>query len=1101
MTLGVVLFLASYLGYTNYLGGVDGLPPLPEGYWPKEDAGPPPQGRRPTPVLVRKLEEAFGKDCPEAKWPIKIEVQARGLILVSKEFKIEDDGRVRLVPLSVVLYGKARGEDGTQETNTIRGDEAYIQFEHPIQTMADMGKYRIVAGQIAGNIRLVNNRRTAPRDDDLSVDIAHGPLYYRQRDQRVWTDDVVRLVDQQSKPQPTVITGEGMVLDLLAEPPAGRPGGAPAPTRGVASPAGRGRHQQFDNISGVKRVALHSTVDMHLYVDAHSGFLNNPKSDAATKPAPPDKGKKAATAPVPEKAQLVIMTPGPFYYDLQKDFAQFDIPAQRKGQFPEQVVVTRVNPTPPGADSPPKLDHLICEHLELQFRKKEAEAPPPRLPGERPATKPNAPADRSGSLQVETAHATGRSVVLTSDGESLEAHGNDFSYDARTLLSILKGKPMWALKEGNEITARELQIHNTRENQAQGQTATALGPGRLTLLDKTKTRRSIEAQWRDTLVSSKDGDFDVLHLTGDAAFVDEENNQDLRADDLKVWLESKQPAAAASGAKRPPPARSGAKSDDPQGRRPHHLIANGRVRAKSKEFNIHDAEQFVVWFEDAPPSATLTPPAKGTTVTPARPAAPPGSSAPSATPSTAPGPVVQTPATTPSGAKPAPAPPAEPRKPVDLRARFVEAKVMRIGEQNQLKQLKAKGAVHVTQEPAKAGQKGVDIHGESLQMLAYPDGNFLTVEGATSSDLADADLARLEMDRMLILGPVVNINQRTNEAWVNGMGAMTMESDTDFQGNKLKRVVPLTIHWDRSMYFDGKFAEFQGSIQAVQENARLACQQLQVFFDRPISLKEGEKDGQRARVKNLMCDKSVRVEDSTFEKNVLVKFQRIIAGAVSYDNEEERMWAVADSTHPGSVRLYQHEDPSQPSPARSPRPATSSGPAGSGKKAGGKEEDERKLTYVSFRKQMYANKKTNVATFRSGVRVLYQPLEAGEEPDRVEIDLDRLFAKPLRPGAIYLRCEQLEVRQRTREKAKPYQEIWALYGVTVQSLDFSGEAEKVFFDEEKDLVIFDGGGGTATLYKPAKIKGLKGQKIEGKKIFYQRATGQYWGDDIKSIEQ
>jgi hypothetical protein len=424
-----------------------------------------------------------------------------------------------------------------------------------------------------------------------------------------------------------------------------------------------------------------------------------------------------------------------------------------------------------------------------------------------------------------------------------------------------------------------------------------------------------------------------------------------------------------------------------------------------------------------------------------------------------------------------------------------------------LKQLKSKGAVHVTQEPAKPDQKGVDIHGESLQMLAYPNGNFLTVEGATSSDLADADLARLEMDRMLILGPVINVNQCTNEAWVTGVGAMTMESDTDFQGNKLKRVVPLTIHWHRSMFFNGNFAEFQGSIQAVQENARLACQQLQVFFDRPISLKEGEKDGQKARIKNLMCDKSVSVEDSTVEKNVLVKFQRIIADGVSYDNEEERMWAVASPAHPGSVRLYQHEDSAQAGSARSPRPAAPGSPAGanrgtaSGKKAGSGEEDERKLTYVSFVQQMYANKKTNVATFREGVRVLYQPLEAKEQPDTVEIDLDRIFQKKLRPGAIYLRCDQLEVRQRTREKAKPYQEIWALYRVMVQSLDFSGQAEKVFFDEEKDLVIFDGGAGTATLYKPSKISGLPGQKIEGKKIFYQRATGQYWGDDIKSISQ
>src|SRR5262249_8179076 len=173
MTAGVVLFLASYLGYASYLGGVDGLPPLPEGYWPNPVKPEPtePGKRRATPLLVKKLEEAFGKDCPEAKQPIKIEVQARGLILESKEFEILDTGRVRLIPLSVAVYGKTRGEDGTPEINPLRGDEAYLTFEQPIQTISDMGKSRIIAAQIAGNIRIVNNRRTPFRDDDLSVDI------------------------------------------------------------------------------------------------------------------------------------------------------------------------------------------------------------------------------------------------------------------------------------------------------------------------------------------------------------------------------------------------------------------------------------------------------------------------------------------------------------------------------------------------------------------------------------------------------------------------------------------------------------------------------------------------------------------------------------------------------------------------------------------------------------------------------------------------------------------------------------------------------------------------------------------------------------------
>src|SRR5207245_2012317 len=112
----------------------------------------------------------------------------------------------------------------------------------------------------------------------------------------------------------------------------------------------------------------------------------------------------------------------------------------------------------------------------------------------------------------------------------------------------------------------------------------------------------------------------------------------------------------------------------------------------------------------------------------------------------------------------------------------------------------------------KPGEKGVDITGDTLQMTHFPDGNYLVVTG---------DLARLETDKLIIMGPEVNIDQTKNTAWVNGIGAMTMDSNTGFQGEKLNRTVPLTIHWNKSMYFNGKFAEFHGNIQADQENARM----------------------------------------------------------------------------------------------------------------------------------------------------------------------------------------------------------------------------------------------------------------------------------------
>ena len=94
-----------------------------------------------------------------------------------------------------------------------------------------------------------------------------------------------------------------------------------------------------------------------------------------------------------------------------------------------------------------------------------------------------------------------------------------------------------------------------------------------------------------------------------------------------------------------------------------------------------------------------------------------------------------------------------------------------------------------------------------------------------------------------------NADQAANHAWFYGPGAMSMRSNTNLQGQTINRTVPLNIQWNKSMLFYGDRAEFMGDIQAEQESSRLACQQLQVFFDRTISLKEGNRQGgQPARV-------------------------------------------------------------------------------------------------------------------------------------------------------------------------------------------------------------------------------------------------------------
>ncbi len=1081
---GFAFFFSGYAVYARFLGGIDGLPPLPERYLEALD---PVVREVEVPQAVKhsrleyKLKQAFGDNCVQLNQPIKLELHAKRTVLAAEEFRILADGRAYLKPLSLALFGADRGDGRGVEINTLCADQAYLTFDRAVTNIGEIGSRKIIKAELLRNIRVRNNRRTAARDDDLLVEIHPGPVYFDEPRHLIWTNDDVRLWDYQSKPKPAEIKGHGMEMELQVD--------GPAP--GPRAPAGR--KARGDSITGVKSIVLHSGVSMSLYVDGQSGFPGG----ARGQPAGPAPGKRpgADAAAAPEKAHVVITAPGKFRYDVFKDYdlARFDVAEDADGRSPQDVIAKRLH------ESLGKADQLVCKHLELRLRRKDGagggasvEASPER------------------NLEIETAHATGPDglVVLTSDVENLSARGCDFFYDAPKMLTVLKGQPMMeADKDHNVIRARELRIEDHKPDAAGGkpyQTATALGPGTVDLIDKNANpyRKVMRASWRDTLVSTKDGAFDLLVFTGAASFLDYERNQTLDAETLKVWLQPKEagpsPAAAAPGAPPREPAP-----------RPDHLEAIGNVTAHSSEMNVHDSGQLRVWFKDVPAEPRLPGGATPATLTSRTPAG--AVVAPAGTPLPLPrGPAVVREAAPVPGARgpgpgglPAvagPAKPAEPPRPIDLSARSVEARVLRAGDRNVLDGLWCQGAVRVKQAPAKSDEKGVDIEGAELQMNAHPEGNVLVVRG----DSEQQELAQLRMDKIYIVGPEVNIDQAVNKVWVNGAGVMQMESKTNFQGNELEKPVPLEVHWSKSMLFDGNYAEFHGSIQAEQENAHLACQRLEVHFDRAISLKEGARGDQPpARVRYLVCDRSVRVDEETKVGDKVVKYQSLTGTwvtmrALEPDDDAPPAPAVpgkpaaapnagneVQASGPGTVRILQAGGTDAPAPAaRAPAPAVP---------AGGKPAEETKLTYVSFEARMYANSRKNKAVFYENVRVLNFPCDNPLVP----IDFDT-FLEQMPAGGMYLRCDQMEVLNRPVTGGKGQQEMTATGHVVVQSKDFTGNAAKVTYNEEKDQIIFEGkDGGSATLYK-AEGKGADWKKIEGKKITYIRKTGEYKVDGVRS---
>ncbi len=1169
---GFVAFALVYILYSlTALGRINTLPPLPDQYKPSADVNTLPVVRFPRTVkptlLEQKLEMAFHPGCEELTWPVRLELNSKSMVIAAWKFELAERGRIKLELMSLALFGKKKNDGREIEINTLKCKQAYITFDRPITvlTPSELNGRKVVEAELFGDstrhIRITNNRRTAARDDDLVVEITTGPLYYIEKTQLVRTSDQVHLTDGmltykdgRAIPPKAVIDAQGMEMELATTATPPRPG---------IHPSNKAKNE---TISGVKRIVLKEAVHMDLVVAGGTPFPSNDKPKAA---APAGKqagehtgrGRDSARAPGGEPALIQIQTPGRFEYELLKDYdmARFDVPVNNNlPNSPQDVTVTRIN------QQTGNNDMLVCKHLELKLKRRNNDAPAARDagPGE--------------GLEIETVHATGPDVTLTSDAERLDAHGIDFFHDTAKKLTILKGNPcMEANKEDSLIQAPELRIQevplpaseagvSASSGKGKGpapktyQQIEASGPGSIHMTDKKSGKQNVHAFWNEKLLSTRDGALDKLVLTGSARFVDDEHDQSLRAEELRVWLlgEDKKPQAVAVNTAAPAAKQQGATSSAMPGssRRPDHVEALRNVLAHSPDLNIHDAARLVIKFNDVPPERMPPPSATNNKPAAKPPEKQPSVAAPSdkkpsladpppplrgqktevrkeekqggaasAPPAQPAAPAVKPPTVAqPSSnsgsfpkavAGPNPRPGPDPARPIDLRARSIEARVMRCNERMVLEHLWAeggaldavdkRGGVEVRQEPAKPGEEGVYIEGNTLNMNCFAGGNVLVVTG---------DLAKLKMDKIFILGPEVNIDQVENKAYVIGGGAMQMQSTTTLEGKPLAHPVPLTVHWGDNMVFRGSFAQFQGNIQAEQDNARLACQVLQVIFDRPISLKEGMRGSQPAKVSKLVADKgdgeeNVRVEDQTFEGGKLQKYQLLIGtevqmATVERDDAPSQPGKSNDANDvtlygPGSVRIMQQGDADL---TVTPGNSTPNPPAAVKKTT---KDQPMKLTYVSFMKVMKASSRTNVASFWESVRVLNMPCD---DPHR-NIDLDEMLSTGLPEGALYLRCNILKVGtyQKTilgsngQKQLRTYQVMDARGQVYVEGRDFTAQCDHLTFNEEKDQVIFDGEGDNLAVMSKGESRGGDRRAMKAKRFIYIRSTGEVSARDIGSI--
>lgn len=1162
---GLLMFAGGYVGYAQFLGRYDGLPPLPEHF--KEVARPgtdpsPPLGRGSS--LNRKFEMAFGRGCPEIDYPIKTELKGRRVLVAARDFKIlkagDPDagpraGWVRFMSLSLASLGEKRGAEGIPEINTLFADVAYIRFDKPIRAMTDLTDSAIVAAELhadpeapvadarKGRIYAQNNRRTLDPNDDIEMETP-GPLYYDAHPKPgrpdIYTFSEVHVTDHQNtglpvpnrnEPRPPTVAGIGLSVFLAAEDKQAKKG--PARTKDGARPVAA--KEPDAGVSGVELVALDRAVEMNIWTDADASFVapgdvgNQPKKEPPKPPA--KKGAKAGA-----KRLLQIKTHGPFRYDLAKELAHFEKPAQSRPGLIDQVVVSREGRTV-------GFDTLACEVLDVQFQRKPP-VPPKDEPGKvPPAPKKNDSRGDQGDLAIHSIRATGETVVMTSDSENLHATGTELTHDADAHVTVLKGsvnQPVQAVKDGNLIRGSEVHLFGNGKEITQ---AHVLGAGSVGVgeLDPRTGEYFKQATWSDRMVYTREPGAkdrpptDVLTFLGKdgvrARFRDTSAGQlqDLEAYRITVRLEP----APTAGKKKDPPAPS--KTPDPKAKeanaglagtamRPTRLEARGDVHSLSPEMVIRHADFLEVDFRDVddlikprtPPKTKdpkATDPKAGPAVAKAEP--------PAAEPMAEPGPRPIEPKAG-VAAKADPEPGAEPKKPLLVSSKTIHAWVNRDPKgHNELDHVLAEGTVRVHQDPANKDELGTDIDGNTVFMQAYKEGNRLVVTGIPGKTFAEHKWGVVRFDKLTMFGFDIVIDQRDNTSTIKGEGSMEIVSNTNLEGKKLANPTTTRIFWKHRMDFLGaeKLIYYHGGVQGYDEGSSLKCEWMQVLLDRPVILNQDlraktqkkRKPGEKSDSPNIdtvMCFHAPRdeavprprqlepvtvVQQEKDPKGEVIRFQSIQAPEVvtvntpvdqavpakdgrSVKKDRKDLTATSSDTMPGTVRIWQAGQ--KDALAERPPP----------KKGEPKKDQEMQLTVVQFGGKMIANDFRKRAKFFNNIRVVHLPTDSPFVP----VDLRE---GEIPKGAVYLECrdyldvfstEQMERNPKTG-KVEPvaYQEMIAVGNVRVRKQgEFVGDADRVTYDESKGTLTFHGSDKNPAVVNKLKGQGVRPETMEGQTIIY-----------------
>ncbi len=574
---GIVFLIGGYLIYAQIIGWIDGLPPLPSSFVQRATDNDQSAIPSDTNSILKRIQQAFGANAPELFYVIKIDNHKQGLLIVANEMTHLTDRKIQLTPCSLAIFNEPKKRNsGSEETivniTSTHCDRAILEFDKPLSTTGKSEKSELVAVEMQadaevpgfhphkGMIRIFNNRGSASSKDGIEI-LTKGPVFYNANaapnTPQVTCDNTLEVIDHQNRPDDNLISDDALVptitaigLKMYLNP--NKLPNSKAASKTPAPPKTTPGKPVDDNI--LEKIELLSNVTMNFFVDQNSSFLSSNMTEKKNKNTAQEQKKENIASN--QKSHIEIQTFGPFIYDFRTSTGLFKKAEKINPLNPNYVQVIRRQPNTPNQSM------MNSEYLEVEFDRDNQKKPTPEQTINSDLSKDNSRLGKekkssSNGMQIKKVHAWGQDkeygVSVFSDDEDLVAYGRDLTHDMRLRKTILKGDSFRVIKEGNQITGKELSIVTAEDNSSQN--LVILGPGQIDSIEMdAKTNLAINSRqiiWREVLVYKKipqykDGTInlnsatDQLTLQGGAKIIDLIGKQQLVAKQIKIWMVPKQ---------------------------------------------------------------------------------------------------------------------------------------------------------------------------------------------------------------------------------------------------------------------------------------------------------------------------------------------------------------------------------------------------------------------------------------------------------------------------------------------------------------------------------------------------------------------------------